>query len=302
MVAKQGRLVMVIAVLLLLLAAAAMTTSAAPLSRPGAARAGDQAQPVAWLASRTFTPRPSLALPPAAGCTKLEATSEQAMWFGFDDQGDVDTEQVVDAYDSGAMSLAAGFEYKCVPKNTTMTVIWYSGGFDTEPWFTDKKPLKPTNSAGTYSYYVSIKDGSPIPDGDYQVEFYNKKTLLASGEVMVGGKEPEPTPKPPKNTAKVRGVITDADTQNPIYGAVFIVLNPGVSIQQWLDYGYTPSDMLATAKTNRKGEFSLSTPLKRNQTYSVIAWALSYQGYGDDGFVIGPDDPDPVELTIELSR
>jgi hypothetical protein len=296
---------MAMAMLLLLSAAAVMTTSAARLSPPGVVTADDQVQPVVWPAFRAFTPRPSAApsaLPPAAGCTKLEATNDQASWFDTDEENNVDTQKVVHTYDSGVTSLAAGFEYSCVPKNTTITVVWYSGGFDTEPWFTDKRPQKPTNAAGIYYNSISLKDGSPIPDGDYQVQFYNKKTLLASGEVTVGGKEPGPTPKPPKNTVKVRGVVTDADTQNPIYGAVFVVLNPGVSMQQWMDYGFPPSDMLATAKANRKGEFSVPTELKRDVTYSIIAWALSYQGYGNDNFVIGPDDPDPMELAIELSR
>jgi hypothetical protein len=183
-----------------------------------------------------------------------------------------------------------------------LTIIWYSGGFDTEPLYTAKDSPRANNSAGMLYYRLYLEDGSPIDDGDYQVQFYNKKTLLASGEITVGGKGPGPTPKPPKDTVKLRGVIIDADTQNPIAGAVFVVLNPGLTAGEWAQYGYPPSDMLATAKANRKGEFTVLKQLKRNVTYSIIAWALSYQQYDDDSFVIGPDDPDPVELTIEMSR
>jgi len=244
-------------------------------------------------------------LPAAKECTKFEVTDEQVLWFAVDEEHNVDTEEVVDAYPSGVTAIAAGFKHNCIPKNTTLTIIWYTGGVDTEPLLTEKERLKPSNRPGTY-YRLFTQDEQELADGDYQVQFYHKKKLLAEGEITVGGKpQPEPEPTPARKTpggVRVRGIIKDAYSGNPLAGAVFVVLRPPITVAEWANYGYPPSDMLSSAKTNREGRFALPERLERGTTYSVIAWALSYQGYYDDNFAIDTDAPDTLEVTIELYR
>src|SRR4030042_535049 len=83
------------------------------------------------------------AIPEAAGkCTKMKV-SDQALWFATDKKGNVYEDKVVDKYPTGTTTIASGFEYNCIPKNTTLTVVYYYGGSDTEPVFTDSPKEAP---------------------------------------------------------------------------------------------------------------------------------------------------------------
>jgi hypothetical protein len=290
---------------------------------------GVSAEAPTWQSATTGAeltqPAPTTRLAPAGkGCTKMEV-SDQALWFSVDEDGNVDSDQPVDSYPKGTTVIAAGFEYNCVPPRTTIVTVFYKGGLDTDPWYTDKDPLEASDSGGVYSYQISLKSGKPLPDDSYQVQFFNNKEALASGEVVVGGsgsgleingnkqrdqnqgnqqekqKQNQRQSRDP-NKVRIEGVVTDLRTGRPIPHAVFLVLNPGISVAQWADYAYAPSDILSYAETNRDGEFALAEELDRNQEYSTVTWALSYQGYYQDGFVVTEDDPDPYELTIELTR
>lgn len=291
--ARPGKLLTSVVLVVGLLGISGMIAFAYEPSGPGMADAPGvlhSAPSAAWL-------------PPAKECTKLEVADEQVLWFAVDEEHQVDTKKVLDEYPSGVTALAAGFKHNCIPKNTTLTIVWYTGGVDSEPLLTEKERLKPSNRPGIY-YRLYTQDEEELPDGDYQVQFYYKKKLLAEGEVTVGGEpSPQPTPVPTRRAGvTVHGLIEDGSTGSPIQGAVFVVLRPGVTTADWAGYGYPPSDMLVTAKTNRQGKFSLRVPLERGQTYSVIAWALSYQGYYDDYFTIADDAPDRLEVTIQLYR
>jgi hypothetical protein len=293
----------------------------------------------------------------AQGCPKMEV-SDPALWFVADEEGNVDTEQVVDRYPGGVRTIAAGFEYNCVPPKTALVIVFYALSVDSDPWFTDEGNLPPSTNSGSAYYPVELKDKKPIPDGDYRAEFYIGEELLTSGDITVGesetqqardwftkdnqeqqqeqqtqepqktltqGPEPEPTqeqqpptrqaektptqepePEPTQerqrdNKVQIVGTIMDGATDRPIRGAVFVVLYPGVTVAQWRDYAFAPSDILSTNETDRNGQFK-QPGLERNVEYSVVAWALSYQGWYQDGFLLTDDDPDPYELTITLVR
>jgi hypothetical protein len=111
---------------------------------------------------------------------------------------------------------------------------------------------------------------------------------------------PRRTPAP-DNKIQINGTILDGATGRPIGGAVFIVLQPGITSAQWANYGYPPSDVLSSNKTDRNGKFR-HPGLEVGVEYSVIVWALSYSAWWDDGFRLTEDDPDPYPLTITLYR
>ncbi|MGC8879298.1 MAG: hypothetical protein ACP5R2_08740 [Anaerolineae bacterium] len=124
-------------------------------------------------------------------CPKMEV-SDPALWFDVDENGDPDLETIVDSYPSGVVAIVAGFEYNCVPAQTTVAAIFYSleqGG--DKPWHTSEVKLAPTDKSGVLWRGVRFKDRRPIPDGDYRVEFFLGKKLLTAGEVTVGGQEEE---------------------------------------------------------------------------------------------------------------
>ena len=75
------------------------------------------------------------------------------------------------------------FQYDCVPKKTTIVTIF---SLDGETVFNDKEPLKASNSSGVYGYPLATTDDSPMDEGEWSVEFFNNKTRLTSGSVIVG--------------------------------------------------------------------------------------------------------------------
>lgn len=264
-------------------------------------------------------------------CPKMEV-SDPALWFDVDENGDPDLETTVESYPSGVVAIVAGFEYNCVPAKTSVAVIFYAPdqGED-QPWYTSEVKLAPTDKPGVLWRGVRFKDRRPIPDGDYRVEFFLGKRLLTAGEVTVGGEEEGPElenveeqeeeqeqdeatreredrqeqerekEQQRDNKVQIDGRIIDGGTQKPIKGAVFIVLNPGITTAQWADYGYPPSDIMTANRTDPTGRFR-HPGLERGVEYSIVAWALSYAPYYHDGFILSEDAPDPYPMTIELYR
>ena len=273
----------------------------------------------------------------AAKCTKMQV-SDPALWFAMDKDGNVYVDKVVDQYPTGTSYIASGFEYNCIPKNTTLTVVYYFGGSDTEPVFSDSAKEAADNSSGTYSWYIGYDDGDTLPEGDWQVEWYLNEKLLTSGEIPVGGgtkddikdidkgtEEPKPTEEAqpteestdttiddiwdfgddqnqPENTVTVQGTVVDGKTKKPIAKALFIVLNPGITAQQWSDKDFPTEDVYTGAETDTKGQFVTEQKLARNTTYSVIVGAKGYQLVVADDFVIDDKQEDPVDLTIKMYK
>ena len=226
----------------------------------------------------------------AASCTKIKASD--IIWVTLDDEGQIDEQ--VDFYPSGTSLLVPVFEYDCVPNNTTLVTVFT---YDGEQVYNDKEKLKATNSQGTYGYPLEMTDGV-FDDGEWGVEFYNNKTLLTSGTVLVGDENAE---TPVSETVTVQGMVTDKRTKKPIKDALIIILNPGVTVEDFVDT-QAEEDIYSAAKTNSRGQFVLEEQLEREVEYSVIVIAKGYKPIGQDGFFIGPDDPDPYDIPIALTK
>jgi hypothetical protein len=228
---------------------------------------------------------------PAAACTKLKVTD--VVWVTLDADGAIDQE--VQSYPSGTSTITPVFQYNCVPKRITVVSVFSRDG---ESVYSDKETLKATNTKGLYSYPLGTTDGSPMDEGKWSVEFYNNKTLIASGEVQVG----DASTNPSGNTATVQGTITDKKTRKPITNAIALVFVPGTTVQQWLDGGQQQEQVYTVGKTDSTGKFVLEKPLERNTTYSLLITARGYKPLGTDSFQISDTDQDPVDLTIRMTK
>jgi hypothetical protein len=227
----------------------------------------------------------------AAACTKLKAS--EVAWVTLTDEGDVDEQ--VDSYPAGTNLIVPLFQYTCVPKQVTIVTVFTFNG---ETVFTDKAPLKATNSKGTYTYSLGTEDDSPLDDGEWGVEFYNNKTLLTSGVVIVGeGEEGQAS-----NTVSVEGTVKDKKTKKPVKGAVILILKPGIKVQKFLKGGQKDADVFTVAKTDSKGQFVLEDPLERETEYSIVVSAKGYKPIGLDGLTIDDEQPDPLQLNITLTK
>ena len=108
-----------------------------------------------------------------------------------------------------------------------------------------------------------------------------------------GGTTPTPTPdtdtpEPPDDGVIITGRIVSADTGDPIEGAVVVVFQPGVKVQEAIDR-QDPADVYAMGQTDSRGEYILDKPVTRNQGYGVLVYAPGYQSIGGDDVVLATD-------------
>jgi hypothetical protein len=139
------------------------------------------------------------------------------------------------------------------------------------------------------------KDDSPLEDGEYGVAFYINKKLIAEGTVIVGGYGPA------QEAVTVQGTVVDSRSGRPIRGAVVVVLNEGVSAEDWLKNG-SDDDVFAFAETDSKGEFVLSKPIPVGVPHDFLAGAKGYRLVVEKGWTIEDATEDPLILEIKLVR
>ncbi len=239
------------------------------------------------------------ALPVAApaqqtACTTMKATSD-ARWLATDEEGQA-TDEEVTSYPTGTLAIAAVFDYNCVPKSATIVTVF---ALDGEVVFSNKAPQKPSTRANSYSYVISRDDSEPIPDGEWEVGFFNNKTMLASSTVIVGGEDSSTAGVSASVT--VQGTVTDAKTKKPIKGVLVIVLNEGVSAQSFIK---SPKDsqVFTHASTDARGQFVLPDAIERSVGHSWVIAAKGYKPLVEDDLVVGDDTEDPLELNVTLTK
>jgi S1-C subfamily serine protease len=152
--------------------------------------------------------------------------------------------------------------------------------------------------SGTFYDYIYRTGGEALPDGQYTVELTIEGQLVQQGSATVGtGVGPTPIPDP-TGGLYIQGYVYDADTGQGIPGALFVVLNPGITIEGW---DGSVEQIFTSAETDANGYFELPVPLERGQSYSMFIWAEGYRLNGGDDIPIG-DEPSPFEMEIELQR
>jgi serine protease Do len=96
----------------------------------------------------------------------------------------------------------------------------------------------------------------------------------------------------------VSGTIASADTRRGIEGALFIVLQPEVTVEEFLQ-DFLEEQTYAYAETDSDGQFVLRRPLPRGERFGVIVGAEGYAAQWEDGWLsFDEDDPAQVDLGI----
>jgi hypothetical protein len=122
-----------------------------------------------------------------------------------------------------------------------------------------------------------------------------------------GTPQQNPTPSAPPSNPTTQGVVlqgtvVDADTQRGIPDALFVVLNPGTTFQNFKDSGFDNSLIAANATTDQDGAYTTAPPLPRGHDFTVIIVADGYTGrYFDNGLTLAPTGStlfklDPIAL------
>ena len=91
----------------------------------------------------------------------------------------------------------------------------------------------------------------------------------------------------------------DADTGQGIPGALFLVLRPGISVD---DFEWTDEELYAIGEADRKGYFELTASLVRGEAYSLIVGAKGYEMISEDDVTVDEDVESPLEVEFTLQR
>ncbi len=114
--------------------------------------------------------------------------------------------------------------------------------------------------------------------------------------------QPTPTPEPPTpepgDGVYVMGTILDADTDEPIPGALFLALNPGVTYDDF----ESDDQVYSAAEADEEGFFMLPDALIRGETYTLVSGLKDYYPVYEDNVYVGEDADPIVDLTITLKR
>ena len=282
---KQLKSIAVSASSILSLLAITFTTAAAPPAAVGSADLASVSNPGA------ANDRP------AAACTAMEA--DEVYWVTLTEDGEID--ETVESYPDETTKVTAAFDYNCVPKKTKLLAIW---SIDGEQVLTDEASPKASTKGNTWTNSIFMKDESPLPNGEYAIEYYVGEDLLTSGTIIVGEESPDPDPDPdpePDADVTVEGTVVDAKSKKPINGALVIVLNEEVDAEAWLEDG-SDEDVFAFAKTDSKGRFELDNRVPTGVAHPWLIGAKGYRTILEQEFAIEEGVDDPYVLNIALER
>jgi hypothetical protein len=247
----------------------------------------------------TKPPKPT-ATPEAqtTGCDTFKASTD-VYWVTLDKNNKID--QTVTSYPDGTTTITPVFEYDCNPTTFQIVTVF---SFNGKQVFSDKTSLKATDQHDLFGYPLGTTSGNPVDNGEWSVQFFNAKELVASGKVAVGGGggSNDNGNASTSSTVTVQGTITAKSGGKPINGAVFVVLNEGVTIDQFVKDNYADADIFTGAKSDSSGQFTLPDQLKRNTEYSMMVAAKGFKAVAVDGFKIDDKQPDPLTLDVQLSK
>jgi hypothetical protein len=173
----------------------------------------------------------------------------------------------------------------------------------------DSDTLFETNTTWTTSptgenYYLSIEGEPRLPDGTYTFEIEMGGIVLESLQARVGLGQLPVDAFASAEGVQMTGYIRDAETNQGIPGALFILLFPEYDVSE---FTWNESQILAMSLADSEGYFQLPGLLPRGTTdepllYSLLVRADGYLPMSADGIAVTDATESPLELIVELNR
>ncbi len=144
--------------------------------------------------------------------------------------------------------------------------------------------------------WVSIYHPDGLPAGLFEVELEVQGEIFQTGNFTV-----QESGEVVSTEVSVIGTVSDQNNSRKKIADAFIVfLQPGVTIQEWIDEDFPDSMIHGTANSNRSGDFQLSNTVIPGESYSVVAIHDDYQPVAVDDWEIPVDTADPYELDVSM--
>ncbi|MCZ2126799.1 MAG: trypsin-like peptidase domain-containing protein [Anaerolineales bacterium] len=210
-------------------------------------------------------------------------------------------EQNVNAYDSSALCIVAGFDYSGMTPGEPIMERWYNGnekiGEFNYAWDAKENGLAVT---------ALTNGGDAMPAGKYRLELYagdSVKLIGQSSPVVVGGGESGGSQPPPSNadTITIYGIVYDSATNKPIPGAYVFVLTPGTTYDDWANAEYTKDYIVSYLQTDASGKYKI-TGIPYNTQFTLVYAAKGYYDASTDILIAKTGDPNSYELNAGLSK
>ncbi len=206
---------------------------------------------------------------------------------GIEGRAWIKTDATISGGNSGGTALNDAGQLVGVPTQAAVT---------SAPNVADCRRIQDTNGDGR------IDDTDTcIPIGGFinalrPVNLAREMIAEAMGEGPAGPDEPD---GPVSDGVQIVGTIVDANTGKPISGAVFVVLQSGVT---WDDFTGSEDEVLEAVKTDRRGRFEMTEFLERGKVYSVGWGAKGYKEVTQDNLEVTDDTPEVVEAKLKLQK
>lgn len=202
-------------------------------------------------------------------------------------------------FQAGISTLYAFFDWHLIAPGTSWTRRWT---VDNEVVYEVTEPWDAPSEG--QDYFVSLAGLTTLPDATYGLEIRIANVQLLTVTARVGlGQLPVDTFASAEGV-QMSGHIYDAETGQGISGAMFIVLEPEYSVE---DFTWDQSQVLGTSTADSEGRFQVPLLVPRGTEdepvlYSVLVQAEGYLPVSADGIEVGDTTPSPVDLTIRLTR
>lgn len=180
-------------------------------------------------------------------------------------------------------------------------------------WYVDNDLLIETNTqwqadpAGE-NYFVSLIGDPQLPEATYRFEIDINGIILTTDpettETRLGiGQLPVDTFASAEGV-RLAGYIRDAETGKGIPGALFVILQPDYSVEDFL---WQANQVLGQAEADEDGFFQITELVPRGTTdepllYSVLIRAEGYLPVDADGIIVTDETESPLQMTVELNR
>jgi S1-C subfamily serine protease len=204
------------------------------------------------------------------------------------------TGQPSTSFPDGVDTLYARFDWQAITPGTRWRIQWL---VDETVFYEQLGPWANPEQGRSFTFRLTAPGG--IPDGTYTLRLYVDRILLRTADVSVGIGQLRIDRFAEASGIQLRGRIIDADTRQGIAGVTFVLIGADFSVA---DFVWREDQVYALATTDRNGNFQIDRPLDLDVPYSVLVIADGYLPLTADGFAIQPEDGNPIDMLIPLTR
>ena len=149
------------------------------------------------------------------------------------------------------------------------------------------------------SSWVSLTHPDGLPVGDFTLELYLGDSLAQRGDFTIA----ERSAGVRSSSVNVTGIVREVDnSRRTISGALVALLEPGVTIQEWVDSDFDESMVVASGSSARGGKFQLDAKVTPGERYGLVVVHDDYKPIAVDDYQIPADATDPYELDVTMQR